>query len=121
MKELKITWQRLISEGDTCPRCGSTEKELNKAVIELKKRGINVALKKIEIAMDEFTKNPLESNLIIFNGKPLEQLLNAKVGQSKCCSVCGENNCRTLELNGKSHEIITAETIMKAALEVLNK
>lgn len=34
---LKIKWKRLISEGETCPRCGSTEQELRKAVSTLKK------------------------------------------------------------------------------------
>ena len=36
MKTLKIKWQRLIFNEQTCPRCGSTEKEVEKAVSILK-------------------------------------------------------------------------------------
>ncbi|MGQ9551641.1 MAG: DUF2703 domain-containing protein [Candidatus Bathycorpusculaceae bacterium] len=32
MKLLKIKWRRLVSDGETCPRCESTEEELEKAV-----------------------------------------------------------------------------------------
>ena len=37
MKTLLINWQRLLSKGKTCPRCGSTEDELGKAVPVLEK------------------------------------------------------------------------------------
>ncbi|MBL7156519.1 MAG: DUF2703 domain-containing protein, partial [Candidatus Omnitrophica bacterium] len=37
MRTLTIKWQRLLSEGETCPRCGSTEKEVEKAVSMLRK------------------------------------------------------------------------------------
>ena len=48
-KVLKISWQRLVDEkGQTCQRCGSTEKELQEAFQSLKKSlaplGIKVAL-----------------------------------------------------------------------------
>jgi hypothetical protein len=38
MKTLTITWQRLLmdEDGRTCVRCGSTEKELERAVETLK-------------------------------------------------------------------------------------
>jgi hypothetical protein len=29
---LAITWERLVEGGETCPRCGATEEELNRAV-----------------------------------------------------------------------------------------
>lgn len=123
-KVLTITWQRLISEGNTCPRCGSTENELDKAVLKLKKnlepKGIKVILKKSELTLGEFKKNPIESNRILLNNKSLESLIGAKTGQSQCCNVCGESDCRTLELNGKSHEVITADIIVKAGLKAIN-
>ena len=121
MKKLKITWQRLTTDSKTCPRCGSTEKELDKAVLILKKKlEARVTLEKAEIALDEFNKNPLESNRIFLNGKSLEELLDGTTGQSQCCSVCGDKNCRTLELNGKSHEVITADMIVGAGQKVLD-
>ena len=123
-KVLTITWQRLISEGNTCPRCGSTENELDKAVLKLKKnlepKGIKVILEKSELTLGEFKKNPIESNRILLNNKSLESLISAKTGQSQCCNVCGESYCRTLELNGKSHEVITADIIVKAGLKAIN-
>ena len=124
LKKLVITWQRLISDGDTCPRCGSTEIELDKAILELKKKlnplGIKVALKKTELTLEEFKKNPIQSNRILINNKLLEDLIDAKTGQSQCCDVCGDSECRTIEIGGKSHEVITADIIIKAGLVIAN-
>ncbi len=124
-KILTITWQRLISEGNTCPRCGSTEDELDKAALELKKKleplGIKVNLVKSELTLGEFKKNPIESNRILFNDESLESLISAETGQSQCCDVCGDSECRTLELNGKSHEVITTDIIVKAGLKAISK
>ncbi|MBE0504743.1 MAG: DUF2703 domain-containing protein [Desulfuromonadales bacterium] len=36
MKTITIAWQRLLSDGQTCPRCGSTETEVEKAFSVLK-------------------------------------------------------------------------------------
>ena len=36
MKTLKIQWQRLVIDNQTCPRCGATEVEVNKALQSLK-------------------------------------------------------------------------------------
>ena len=50
MKTLKIQWQRLIIDNQTCPRCGATEVEVNKAMQSLKQslnpKGIEVVWKK---------------------------------------------------------------------------
>ncbi|MEM4229693.1 MAG: DUF2703 domain-containing protein [Thermoproteota archaeon] len=52
---LKIEWQRLISDGKTCPRCGLTEKELEKAVSTLKQAltplNMQVILEKDELSI----------------------------------------------------------------------
>ena len=121
-KSLVITWQRLISEGSTCPRCESTENEVDNAVLELKKRlnpsGIDVVLEKIELTIEEFKKNPRSSNSISFNGQLLEDVIGAKTGQSQCCDVCGDEECRTVEAQEKSYEIIPAEMIIEAGLKV---
>lgn len=117
---LVITWQRLISEGDTCPRCGSTEGELDKAILQLKEKlnpmGIDVILEKKELTLEEFKKDPAQSNKILFNGRLLEDLLGAETGQSKCCDVCGNNECRTVDIQDKSYETIPADMIVKAGL-----
>jgi predicted DsbA family dithiol-disulfide isomerase len=36
MNTLKIKWQRLLINGQTCPRCKLTEEELEKAISILK-------------------------------------------------------------------------------------
>lgn len=122
---LKIEWERLVSDGQTCPRCQSTEDELRKAVdylaTILKPRGIRVLLEKREIALQEFQKNPLQSNRIIINGKLLEEYIQAETGKSPCCSVCGPNDCRTIVVNDKQvYETIPAELIIKAGLKAVS-
>jgi hypothetical protein len=63
MKVLEIKWQRLLIDesGQTCPKCGSTEKELDKAVSALKQSlaplGIEVILEKIVIDAVTFAKD----------------------------------------------------------------
>jgi len=119
-KILTIIWQRLISDGSTCPRCGATEDELSRALEQLRKAlealEIKVELHKNELSLTEFKKNPVKSNAIFFNGTPLEDLIGAQTGQSQCCDVCGDEECRTLELNGSTYETIPAEMILKAGL-----
>lgn len=123
MKELTISWQRLVSNDNTCPRCGSTEDELDKAVLGLKGKlgpNVKVTLKKSEMSLEEFNKNPIESNRILLNGKSLESLLSGKTGSSHCCDVCGDNKCRTVELKGEIHEVITAKMIVEAGLKAVS-
>lgn len=124
-KKLVIIWQRLISDGSTCPRCGSTENELDHAVLQLKKKlnplGIDVTLQKVEMTIEEFKKDPSKSNRILFNDYLLEDVINAKMGSSQCCDVCGDKECRTLEYGNKSFETVPADIIIKAGLKVLKE
>lgn len=119
-KVLAISWQRLVSDGGTCPRCGSTEDELGKAVEQLEKSlsplGIKIELQKSELSLEEFKKDPVKSNTILFNGIALEDLIEARTGQSQCCDVCGDEECRTVDVGGESYETIPAEMIVKAGL-----
>ena len=64
MKMLIIEWQRLLDERNkTCPRCGSTEQEVEKAVLSLKQTlksaGIDVSLVKRAINPQRFKKDVL--------------------------------------------------------------
>ena len=117
---LSIKWQRLISEGKTCPRCGSTEQELEKAVTvlgqALETMGIRVVLEKDSLSKAEFEKDPLRSNRIWINGRPLEDYVAGKVGQSPCCDECGPVDCRTLEVEGQAYETIPSVLIVQAGL-----
>ncbi len=121
MKTLIIEWQRLLDEQErTCPRCGSTEQEVEKAVLILKKDlaplGIDVMLRKSAIDPATFRKDVLQSNKIVIQGKTLEDWLGAKTGQSKCCETCGDAECRTIEYDDQTHEAIPADLIVRASL-----
>jgi len=125
-KKLVINWQRLVSKGNTCPRCGNTEDELDKAVLRLKEKlsplGIEVILKKTELTLKEFRKDPIQSNKILFNGKTLESLIGAETGQSQCCYVCGVKECRTVKTKKGLYETIPAKMIVRTGLTaILNK
>jgi hypothetical protein len=69
-------------------------------------------------AIDErsFRVNPSESNRVWIAGKPMEEWLGASVGSSRCCSVCGESDCRTVEVAGTTFEAIPEKLFLKAAL-----
>ena len=121
MKTIVIEWQRLLDEQkQTCPRCGSTEEEVEKAVQELnrllKQSEIVVNLVKKAIDPASFQKDVLQSNKILIAGKTLEEWLGAKTGQSKCCETCGDAECRTVEYADETHEAIPADLIVRAGL-----
>ncbi len=121
MKTLLIEWQRLLDENKkTCPRCGSTEQEVEKAAAtlnrELKPFEIHVSLTKKAIKPETFRRDVLQSNKIVIAGKKLEEWLGGGTGQSPCCEVCGDAECRTVEYADQSHETVPADLIAKAGL-----
>lgn len=120
MKTLKIKWQRLMFEGQTCPRCGSTGEEVEKAVTGLKEAlrplGIDVVLEKSEISNEQFKSDTLQSNMIWINDRLLEDWIGGITGQSQCCDVCGPNDCRTVSVGQDVYEVIPSELIIKAGL-----
>jgi len=122
---LSIKWQRLVTEGETCPRCGNTEQELEKAIDRLKQvlrpLEIDVILEKEKLNISEFKQDPLQSNRIWINGQPIENIIKGNVGQSPCCDVCGPSDCRTVELNGEKYETIPADLIIQASLIAVNE
>lgn len=119
-KTIVVVWQRLISDGSTCPRCGSTEENLEQAVLELKEKlkpyNIDIVLEKKELTVEEFKKDSINSNSILFEGVSLEKLISANIGQSKCCDVCGDAECRAVEIKGSLYEIIPIDLIVRAGL-----
>lgn len=121
MKKLQIRWQRLVDEqGETCDRCGATEEAVEDAVRKLtdslRPMCIEVVLEKETLSLPEFSRNPLESNRIWIGGVPLEEWLSATSGQSRCCSTCGDADCRTVTVEGETYEAIPAELIIRAGL-----
>ena len=118
---LHITWQRLVDDASaTCPRCNDTGKNLDTAVDILKPvlapEGIHLLVQKKRILPMAFNQNPLDSNRIYIEGKPLENWLNAETGKSQCCDACGDNECRTLIYEGTAYEDIPAKLIVLGIL-----
>lgn len=119
-QDLAIVWQRLFTGGTTCPRCGTTQHAVRRAVgvltEALRPLGITPTLEARALDQGTFEGSPSESNRIWIAGRPLEEWLGADVGASRCCSVCGENDCRTLEVDGSSFEAVPERLIVKAGL-----
>lgn len=124
MQELSIEWRHYDKEGATCDRCAATGSSVREVVAELSKE---LADKGIAVIFTE-KKLPEElmaqSNMILFNGVPLETVLeNAAADENHCpscsCLTGSETSCRTVEYDGKSYEEIPAELIRKAAYKVI--
>jgi len=118
---LPIIWQRLVSsDGKTCDRCDATHQAIQRAFRILKETlrplGIEPILETRAIDEQSFKANPSESNRIWIAGRSMEEWLGAKVGSSRCCSVCGESECRTVEIVGRTFEAIPEKLFLKAAL-----
>jgi hypothetical protein len=109
-----------MADGQTCPRCGSTGQEVKKASRSLEQSlaplGTKVVLENHELTPGAFQQDPSKSNRILINGRPLEEWLGFRVGQSLCCGPCGDSECRTLETGGQVYETIPADLIVKAGL-----
>ncbi len=120
MKTLKIRWQRLVSEGQTCPRCGATGEEVDKAIAALKQSlkslDIDIQLEKAELSAELFKKDSLQSNMIWINDRLLEDWIGGTFGQSQCCDVCGSNDSRTVSVGQEEFEVVPAELVIKAGL-----
>lgn len=121
MRPLHIVWQRLVdARGRTCARCGATQAALEHAVAKLKGAlaplGLEPALEIRAISEAAFKSDPSASNRIWIADRSLEEWLGASSGSSQCCSVCGESECRTVELGETVFEEIPEELILKAAL-----
>ena len=48
--------------------------------------------------------------------RTMEEWLGASVGSSRCCSVCGTSECRTVEVEGTTFETIPETLFLRAAL-----
>ena len=121
MKQLAIVWQRLVSDdGRTWDRCSATYTEVQRAVPTLSQvlrpLDIEPILETREIDDATFRADPSASNRIWVDGRPMEEWLDARVGASRCCSVCGDAACRTVEFSGTTFETIPERLVVRAGL-----
>jgi hypothetical protein len=124
MKELTIEWRHYAKEGATCDRCAATGSSVTEVVSELSNelagKGITVTFTET-ILPEELMA---QSNMILFNGVPLEAILdNAAADENPCpscsCLTGSETSCRTVEYEGKTYEEIPEELIRKAVYKVI--
>ena len=123
MKQLKIEWKHLDVKGETCDRCYDTGENLAAEVKRLNRtlqpQGVQVEY--IETKLDD-TQIP-ESNVILFNGIPIESILDIKVSQNYCESCTAllgkEIYCRTITFEGNEYEDIPAKAIRQAAYKIM--
>ncbi len=125
MKKIKIEWKHLDIAGNTCARCADTGISVKETIKEIISE---YQTQKIEIEFIETLLNAdnlAESNLILINDIPLEEILTAakiETDCSSCCSMLGKAvKCRAIEYDNKIYEHLTAELIKKGITETLNK
>lgn len=124
MDELTIEWRHYVKEGGTCLRCSATGKTLEKVIADLRKElaPLEIRIAFTETQLLEEAQIP-ESNMILFNGIPLEDLLAAEVSENTCpscaCLTGRETSCRTVEYEGKRYEEVPEELIRIAAEKAL--
>lgn len=125
MRELKIEWKHLDTQGETCLRCSETGKTLFEVIDELKEelkeKGIAVIFKETKLGPEEIN----QSNLILINDKPLEDWLpGAQTSENECASCCqllgNTVCCRTIVYQGETFEAIPEELIRQAVYQALN-
>jgi hypothetical protein len=124
MKTLKIEWKHLDVDGETCDRCYDTGENLNAEVNRLNRK---LASKGIKVEWFETklgdTQIP-QSNVLLFDGVPIEEILEIQVSKNHCSSctdlVGHDTYCRTVIYDGEEYEDIPAKAIRQAVYKVLN-
>ena len=124
MKELTIEWRHYEKEGETCDRCAATGSSVKEVVSELSKeladKGITVIFTETVLPKELMA----QSNMILFDGVPLEAILDYAATDETPCPSCScltgsETSCRTVEYDGKTYEEIPAELIREAANKII--
>lgn len=123
MKEICIEWKHYDKEGETCTRCNSTGDNV-KAAIEAVSGDSSFTDVKISYTETKLTADKMpESNTVLFNGRAIEDILNGSASENYChscsCLAGKGSNCRTIELDDISYEVIPKELILKAIKKCL--
>jgi len=126
MKQLEIEWRHLDQDGKTCDRCSDTGENVRRAIQsladDLEALQWRVTFKETRLTEADIA----ESNQILLNGIPLDELLpNARISEN-CCASCGEllgapTLCRTLEYQERTHEAIPVSLIREAAYQRIHQ
>jgi len=124
MQKIKIEWKHFDKEGKTCQRCSKTGKNLIRVLRDLK---VEFASNRIQIELKEIKlpeSHMAESNSILIDGIPLEDLIsNTEVGKNACgsCSKLigqpADCYCRTIQYKENTFETIPSYIIKQAILK----
>ena len=123
MTMLEIEWRHLDKGGRTCLRCSDTLQSLQQVIQQLAAEcaphGVQIIYRETQLPIEQLS----QSNLILFNGVPLESLLpGASASENECQScgdLCGEPSfCRTITVGNRTFEAIPAALIRQAACAV---
>ena len=125
-KELVIEWKHIGKDVEnTCGRCEETGTALKAVLAEismlLEMEGVSVRM--VETVLPDEAVG--ESNSLLFNGVPIEELLEGiEVINTPCCScsciTCEEETeCRAIRYNGEDYEAIPPDLIGRAAAKAL--
>ncbi len=123
MKTLDIEWRHLDKDGRTCLRCSDTLQSLQQVIAQLaaecEPRGVRIAYRETRLPLERLS----ESNLILFDGVPLESVLpGASASENECLScgdLCGQPSaCRTVTVAGRTYEALPAALVRQAACAV---
>jgi hypothetical protein len=126
MCALTIEWRHYAKAGKTCVRCSATGKTVSEVVADLRKelepQGVSVVYQERELPQEKLE----QSNMILFNGIPLESLLEGADASGSACHSCScltgsDAYCRTIEYEGASYEAIPEELIRRAAFAALRR
>lgn len=125
MKTVTVEWRHLDKEGKTCLRCAETGRGVVELVQRLQEecrpRGVDILFTETKLSETEID----QSNLILINGKPIEDILPSTAASENCCCSCGaltgkEESCRTIIRHGQTHEAIPQEFIREAICKIAN-
>lgn len=124
MKRLNIEWRHLDFNDGACLRCSKTGRTLHQVIADLKRelKPRRVEINFVETKLSE--EDIQQSNLILINGIPLEDILSGSSVAENYCSSCScltdkETYCRVIKYNDKTYEEIPEALIRKAVFEIL--
>lgn len=123
---LTVEWRHIGEDVETtCVRCGATGRTLAEVVDTIRPM---LSARRIRVKTMETVLPPeriAESNVILFNGTPIEDLLDdVQVEMTPCVScscITGTDDveCRAIVCGNETHEAVPADCIRQAALKAV--
>lgn len=122
---LDVEWRHVGENVDsTCERCSATGRTLQGVIDEIRPmlsaRRVRIRVTETVLPHDRIG----ESNIILFNGIPIEDLIDeASVGLTPCvscsCMTGTDAECRALVCGDRTYEDVPADIIRRAALKAV--